>query len=248
MNNSKEKIIKKLSKVIKIESFLRSILDDIEFYLYNIKIEFDITKNHMTIKSNDNTINIIINGKNVLCIKEFKDKTITKEYKKIKQGYIVRIIDEIEMEFDLGTKKSINKEKVKEIKFYDTNCKEIYRGINKKVDNYYQDNITKEIKLHNPDIIENYEEQEFYYRIEDKYIIERKIKKYAYPDGTETFINFKNSDNVYLRTELIDKDTKDIPIWGVYYEIDKNLFFDYNNKKININDVITTFKVKKYYI
>lgn len=248
MLNNEERIIKKLSKTIKIESFLKLILDDINFYLCDRSIELNIGRNYMTIKTNTNTINIAINSKNVLYTKESKDKKVIKEYKKIKQGYIVRIIDESKQVYDLGTTNSINKEKVKEIRFYDTNCKEVYRGIKIKVDNYYQDKKTKIIKLHDPDIMENYEEKEYYYRIEDKYIIERKIRKYIYPDGTEAFIKLKNSDNVYLRNELVNKDTKDIPIGGYYYEIDKNVFFDYNQKKINSDDIVDNFKRKKYCI
>lgn len=248
MLNNEERIIKKLTKKIKIESFLKMILDKIDFYLCDVNIELSVKKNNMIIKSKHNVINITINDKSVLYEEINKNRKFIKEYKEIEQGYVIRFTDISEDIYELETSDSINRRTVVETRVYNKQCKEIYKGIKTNVDNYFQDRETKEVKLHDPDIMENYEEKEFHYRIEDKYIIKRTTKKYVYPDGTEAFINLKNSDNIYLRYETINKDTKDMPTWGHYYEIDKDLFFNYNQDKVSSSDIVENFKSKKYYI
>ena len=248
MFNSEERMINKLKKKIEIESFLKIILDKLEFYLCDVNIEINVKKNNMTIKTKHNIINITIRDNDVVYTEENKYKKLIREYKKVDEVYIVKSTDISEVIYELETSDSINRKTVVETKIYNKHCKEIYRGIKTNVDNYLQDRKTKEVKLHDPDVMENYEEREFHYRIEDKYIIKRATKKYAYPDGTESFINLKNSDSIYLRYETIDKESKDMPTWGHYYEIDKDVFFNYNQYKASSNDIVENFKSKKYYI
>lgn len=248
MLNNEKSIIKKLTEKIKIESFLKIILDKLEFYLCDVNIDLNVKRNNMTIKTEHNIVNITINDNSVVYTEENKYKKLIREYKKVDEFYIVKLIDINEVIYELESSNSINRRTIAETKIYNKQCKEIYRGIKTNVDNYLQDRKTKEVKLHDPDIMENYEEREFLYRIENKYIIKRTIKKYAYPDGTEAFIDLKNSDNVYLRYEIIDKDSKDIPTWGHYYEIDKDVFFKYYQFKASSNDIVENFKSKKYYI
>lgn len=248
MLNNEKSIIKKLTKKVKIESFLKMILEKIDFCFCDMNTELNVKKNNIFMKTKYNTIKITITEKSVLYEEQNKYKKIIKEYKKIDQGYIVKLTDINEVIYELETSNSINRRTVVETRIYNKQCKEVYRGIKTNVDNYLQNRETNEIKLHDPDIMENYEEKEFHYRIEDKYIIKRTTKKYAYPDETEAFINLKNSDNIYLRYETINKDTKDMPTWGHYYEIDKDLFFNYNQDKVSSSDIVENFKSKKYYI
>ena len=248
MFNTEKRIINKLKQQIKIESFLKVILDKLEFYLCDVNIDLNVKKNNMIIKTNHNLINIAINDNGVVYKEENKYKKLIREYKKVDEVYIVKSTDISEVIYELETSDSINRKTVAETRIYNEQCKEIYRGIKTNVDNYLQDRKTKEVKLHDPDVMENYEEREFHYRIEDKYVIKRTIKKYNYPDGTEAFMTLKNSDNVYLRYEMINAETMDIPTWGHYYEIDKDVFFNYNQYKASSNDIVENFKSKKYYI
>lgn len=248
MINSEKMIIRKLIRKIEIESFLTEILDSINYSLNANDVELIISKNDMTIKTKYNTIDIRIIGNTIIYIEENKNSKTTKEYVNIPTGYIVKIKIEKQDSYDLDDKVSIDKKTTNEFRYYNLDRKEITKAVETNVENYLQDKVTKKITLHNPDEMENYIEKKYYYRIEDKYIIERSIKKYAYRDGTEDFIPLKNSDNVYIRYKKINPDVNDIPTTGDFYEIDSDVFFQYNQNKATMDDIIENFKSKKYHI
>ena len=101
--------------------------------------------------------------------------------------------------------------------------------------------------LHEPNVLKNFTENEYSYRIEDKYIIKRTIRKYAHPDDIKLFANLKDLDEIYLRYETINEQTNEIPNWGNYYAIDKSVFFDYKQSKATSDDIVENFYSKKYY-
>ena len=94
----------------------------------------------------------------------------------------------------------------------------------------------------------NYTENNYSFRVEDKYVVKRSITKYVYPEESDSFIPLRNTDSCYLRYETINKDTKVLPDWGYFYGIDNDVFFNYKQNKATTYDIVENFKSKKYSI
>lgn len=251
MLNSGEIITKKLTEKIKIDSFFEKILESIENYLYNENnkdLEVSINENNIIIKNKYSIVNIILGDNYVLYVEENNDKKVTNEYKEIEQGYIVKLTEQTEDIYELKNPDFNDRRTIVETRFYNKQYNEIYRGIKTNIDNYIKNEKTNEMELKSPNIFENYVEKEYYYRIEDKYILSRIIKEFVYPEETSASIRFESSDNIYLRYETINKNDKDIAIGGHYYEIDKDLFFDYFQNNVTSDDIVENFKTKEYHI
>lgn len=248
MINNPRKFIKNITK-IKVKSFSEELLNNLNNYLYNENNTVKTTKNELFILNNNYPKLIIKLEKNGISYQENKsDKIINIKYKKHENGYYIKKDTRICELYDLGEKTS-NHIKTEEVfRIFDKDGFEQFDRVTTKDDTYYEDKTTGKKTLCEPNYNKNYVECEYSYRIDNEYILKRNVRNYAYPDGTKAFIDINSSDHSYIRYELIPKDTKEIPHYGNYYGIDKEIFFNYFQNKATIDDVIDNFHSKKYYI
>lgn len=247
MTNNYKKLIKKLKRTVEIESFLENILEQFYFYLNQDDVSTQIENNTICLKIKDIEISIKVENNEVVYTKKQNLKKEIQKYNKIENGYLIRISEESQNIFELEDYYSIHNTMEKKIKVYDNSKKEIYRRKTKKAENFNEDKMTRLRTLHEPNVLKNFTENEYSYRIEDKYIIKRTIRKYAHPDDIKLFANLKDLDEIYLRYETINEQTNEIPNWGNYYAIDKSVFFDYKQSKATSDDIVENFYSKKYY-
>ncbi len=148
--------------------------------------------------------------------------------------------------YDIGEEFSINIEEKTVTRLLDKEgCELFNRSVTKK-DNYKENKISHEITLNEPDVMENYTETEYKWRTSDNHVLSRNVKKYLYPDGTKAFIDLKNTDYCYLRSEKIDNETKELPFGGHYYGFDKELFFEYKQGTADMEAIKENVYSKNY--
>lgn len=248
MKNSVDRVIKKISK-LKVESFKDELLRQIDICSKEAQV-IKITKNKLEIKGLDGHLdghlNILIKKNEVSYEIVNGDISIIGKYMKSKNGYFVKISNKKLNYYDIGDSYS-HDDKTKEIfKVFNKNGIEQFRRATVRLDNYDEDKETGMITIHKPDIMENYTENRYMWRLDGKYIVERKIRKYVYPDGTRAFIDLKNSDDCLLRYGLVDDNNKEIPENGGFYGFDKKLLLEYFGQKTTINDIIRDVDSKHY--
>ena len=248
MLSSIDKYIKKISNS-KSKSFSDDLLNNLDIFLNDSNSKLKIDRNQLIIKCDDDELQITL-GKHGNISYEMKkdDISVKGQYHVCKNGYFVKLIDEQRSvhEVDNIYYKDIARKEV--FKVLDRRGVEQFRRVTFKLDNYYEDKKTGEITLYEPDIMENYTKNSYMWRVNGKYVLKRNVKKYIYPDGTPSFIDINNSDDCYIGYQLIDSNDKELPNYGEFYGIDKEVFFNYFQKKSNINDVVDNFHSKKYKI
>lgn len=243
INKFKKKILK-----LNVDSFKEEILKQLDRYLYLKDAVLDIKKSTLKINWKNIELALILEKKGISY--EIKDdsKVINGKYTEYEKAIIVKINEKSLSKYDLDDKYSYNSKSEEICKVYDKTGIENFRRKTIKVRNYYVDKETGKVTIHEPDINENYTENYYKWRADEKYVLERYTKKYIYPEGTEAFISIKNSDYFLLRYQLIDSSIKDIPYWGHYYGVDSDVVFKYFQKEASIDDVIDNFCSKKYTI
>ena len=240
--------IKKKILALKVDSFKEELLKQLDRYLDRKDVIFDITKNIFKIQWNNIELNLTLEKKGISYEIKDNDKVINGKYIECEKAIFIKKNQKSLETYDLDNKYSYNSRSEEICKVYDKTGLEKFRRETIQLRNYYALKDTGEVTIHEPDINENYTENYYKWRVDEKYILERHTKKYIYPEGTETFINIKNSDSFLLRYEGIDSHIKDIPYWGHYYGIDSEIVFKYFQKEADMNDIINNFKSKKYII
>lgn len=246
MFNSVSKFIKKISKC-KSKYFSDELLRNLDMFLNNKKTKISFDKNKLVVSVNGDELRINLENHGTITFQLNKDDAIIKgKYSLCKNGYYVKTEKEDINIYDVDDilKKDIVHNEL--FKVYTRDGLEQFRRTTEKVDNYYEDKKTGEVTLCEPDIMENYTSNTYMWRVDGKYVLERKIKKYVYPDGTKSFIDIHNEDHCLIRYGLIKKDTKELPDFGEFYGVDNDVFLNYFQKKSTINDIVNNFHSKKY--
>lgn len=252
INNKKSEkiIIKKLSRKVKIKPFLISILSNIKFSLDNKAGELDITitENEIIIKDNNTTTSVKISDRGVLYTSEFGNLKEIEEYIETKKGYMTKKRQEMKTICDLGKNyRSVDKTIAESVSLYDKKKHQTYRRYHDKNKNYYENKKTKEKMLCKPKVMKNYTKNIYYFKIEDKYVVERYTVKYTHPEDEASFIPLHNADSFYLRYEPLSKDEKkSLPMSGAFHQFDNDIFFKYRQKKATVIDMYKSAYSKKY--
>lgn len=242
------RVRKKILKLVKFESFSKELLEQIYTYLSMKDIEMKASANSLVLKSQDKKLRVQIQRNRVSYQIEKKDECILGSYRAYKSGFTITHEEKEELVYDLDEKNSHNVTDKKVFRLFDKRGVEQFRRETEKKDNFYEDKQTGCITLSEPDIFENYIQNEYLWRIDDTHVLKRKKRVYAYPDGTKAFIDLKNEDYCYIRYELLDTKGKEIPMSGRYFGVDKDIFFQYFQKKATMEDIIDNFHSKKYVI
>lgn len=246
MINNISRFIRKISKS-KVNVFSEELLKNIDMFLSNKKSNVKFDKNSLIIECNDDKLNVKLGKHGTISYgMKVNDVLTSSEYRIHKNGYFVKFTcDELNSyDVDDVSSKDITHEEV--FKLYNKKGVEYFRRITFKVDNYYENKKTGKITLHEPDIMENYTENCYMYRVDQRHILKRIVRENIYPNATPAFMEISNSDNCFIRYELINRDSKEIPDCGEFYGIDKEVFFNYFKKKSTIDDVVDNFHSKKY--
>lgn len=243
INKFKRRILK-----LNVDSFKTEMLEQLDRFLFSKDIVVDIKKASLKLTRKNMEFNLKIEKKGISY--EFKDnyRVISSTYKNYKDSIVIKVREESLENYDLVDKYSYNSKNKEICKVYDKTGIEKFRRETIKVDNYFVHKKTGEVTIHKPDIMENYTENIYKWRVNENYILERHNKKYIYPDGTKAFISIKNSDDFFIRYQLVSSDSKDIPYGGNYYGIDTDIVLKYFQREASINDVIDNFNSKKYII
>lgn len=246
MFNNVDKFIRKISKC-KSKCFSEKLLRNLDIFVGNKKSKIRFEKNKLVVDVNGDELKINLEKHGGITFQLNTDDAIIKgKYSLCKNGYYVKIEKEdINIyEVDDILKKDVVHSEL--FKVYTRDGLEQFRRTTEKVDNYYENKKTGEVTLCDPDIMENYTDNTYMWRVDEKYVLERKIKKYIYPDGTKSFIDLHNEEHCLLRYKLIKKDTKELPDFGEFYGVDNDVFLKYFQKKSTINDIVDDFHSKKY--
>lgn len=235
----------KISK-IKVESLKKEILSKLNMYVSLKDSIVEYKRNELNIKWKNHKVKILIKKNEILYELETEDKKVTTKYVEHPKCIFIKINEESTFVYDAGTDYSNNLEFREIFKLYTKDGIESFRRETIKLENYYQNKETKKIKLHEPNVMENYTESIYLWRKDKNYILKRRAKKYVYPDKTKAFIDLENSDNFYIRYDKVDSSIKEIPNNGEYYGIDSNIVFKYFQNEASIEDIITNFNSKKY--
>lgn len=245
-SNSINKYIKRISK-IKSKSFSQILLKEIDLFLDNNKSTIKFVDDKLIIECDDNELKVVLEKHGGISYEIRKyDMVVTGQYGVYKNGYFVKTDDKKSSVYcvDNAYSKDISYKQI--FRVFDKKGIEQFRRVTFKVDNYQEDMETGVITLNEPDIMENYAENYYIYRADERYVLKRVVKKYVYPDGTSSFINIRNCDDCFIRYGLIDKESKELPNYGEFYGVDSEIFFNYFQKKSTINDVVDNFHSKKY--
>lgn len=241
------RISKRILKTVKVDSFSKYILGSMNNYLNLKNTEIEVTNNQLRIKYQNEELTISLE-KNCISYQIQNDNSVfSGKYVMHKNVYFIKFDEEEKTSYDLEKQYSHNIKHKEEFRVFNKDGIEIFKRKKEKHDNYYEDKETGKITLHEPDIFENYTETNYIWRVDDKYVIKRNMKDYIYPNGTSAFIDIRNSDDCFIRYQLIDSNVKEIPDCGEFYGIDKEIFFNYFQKKSTIDDVVNNFYSKKYY-
>lgn len=246
MFNSVDKFVRKISKT-KSKSFSDELLRRLDLFLDNKKSKVNFTKNQLIIECDGDELKISLEKHGNISYEIRKDNvSINGQYRVHKNGCFVKVVDERLSVYDVDNIYSKDITHKETFKVFDRDGVEQFRRLKVKVDNYYEDKKTGEITLHDPDIMENYTENTYMWRANGKYILKRIVREHVYPDGTPVFINIKNSDDCFIRYQLTNANNKEIPDCGEFFGVDREVFFNYFQRKSTINDVVENFHSKKY--
>jgi len=223
---SSYKFIRAINK-IKNEDFSKELLQKIDEYSNKLNSNVNIKKNVLTIIYNDIEINIILNKKSIEYQFNKKDETINKKYVKFKNGYYIKTNN---IEFCRYGRNLVDKKQTDTYKLYDKKGMEQYRKINIKKDCFYQNKNGKLIRIE-PKKADNYRKDSYIFRIEQEYILKREKEKYSYLANTKGQYKTEETDDFYIRFQKIDKNSSNIPDYGHFYGIDKDVVFKYFKKK-----------------
>lgn len=247
MLNTVDRFKRKITN-LKVRSFSHQLLGYLDLYLNRNETIVRVGKNELNLTWKNRVLNIELtkNGMSYEFIND--DEVIRGRYVKCKSGFYVILTNKESTIYDLDAITSYDMKTKTTFKFFDKSGVERFRRTSTEVDNYSKDKSTGEITRKEPDIMENYTEHCYQWRLEGKYILQRRIKKYFYPDGTKAFIDIKSSDDCHVRYKTVDELTKEIPDYGEYYGIDKEVFFKYFQGDATFDDVIQNFRSKGYVI
>lgn len=245
MINNIDKIVKKISKV-KVKSFSDELLRQLYGYLNEKSVCVELKQNGINIKCNDGYLNILFEKNEISYESLNNGNLITGKYIVHKNGYFVKESNKELDCYDIGDSYSNDAKYSETFRVFNKDGIEQFRRVTTTLDNYYENKKTGEITLHDPDLMENYKENLYIWRLDGKYVVERRIKEYIYPDGTYSFIDLKNSDDCLMRYEPIGEDTKELPNCGHFYGFDKDLFFKYFQKDSTITDIMNDVYSKHY--
>lgn len=245
MINNIDKIVKKISKV-KVKSFSDELLRQLYGYLNEKIVCVELKQNGINIKCNDGYLNILFEKNEISYEVVNGDNIITGKYIVHKNGYFVKESNKELDRYDLADSYSNNYRTKDVFKVFNKNGIEQFRRVTTRLDNFDEDKESGDIILHKPDIMENYTENRYIWRLDGKYVVERIIKEYNFQDGTHSFIDLKNSDDCLMRYEPIGEDTKELPNCGHFYGFDKDIFFKYFQKDSTITDIMNDVYSKHY--
>jgi len=244
-----KRIIKKISK-IEVKSFKDKLINIINTHLYTKDTRVEKKGNNILIEHDTTIIKITLKAKVVTYEIITPDLYECKNFFRCTDGYYVSTTQKKGSVYDLGDRFSKNFKTIETFSFYDKNKSEQFRKEIEKVENYYEDKTTGKRTLHFPCVFENYKEVCYKTRIDGNYILKRIIKTYEYSeeDFENSGIKKEDKDICYLRLDVANSDTKDIPYGGNYYGFDKELYFNYFQKEATVNDILENVKQKKYHI
>ena len=231
-------------KKIKTPSFSENLEERIKHYTHR-EADEEISNEYLVFTLDDSKLTIRFE-KDKISYEDIRGNEIsTGEYVKHKKGYYIKLHHKEKTIYDLGDRNSHNITTKEEFRLYDKKGYEQFRKTTRKEDNYYEDKETGLIVLHEPDIFENYKEDTYLWRKNNKYCLERYKKEYKYPNHTKAFIDLDYEDYCCLKKELINEE-KELPTNGTFYGFDKEIFFDYFQNKSTIEDIKQNVRSKNY--
>lgn len=232
----------KMISNIKNPEFSKELLNKIDEYTKMKNSKIEIKRNVLTISCNDKYLKIKLNINSVEFEVVNKNEKINKKYVKDKNGYYIK--EKVKETTHFGNY-IIDKTQKSTYKIYDKKGIEQYRKDTFKHDSYYIDE-TNTLMRCEPNGIDNYKEESYIWRVENNKILKRVIKQYTYPEELKTKHHIHDTDYCYVRLQEIERNNKNIPDYGCYYGIDKEIFFKYFQKEIPFEEVMKNFESKKY--
>ena len=171
MFNSINKYIKIISKS-KSKSFSHELLREIDLFLDDKKSKVKFVDNELIIECDDNQLKVVLEKNGGISYEIKKDDvTANGQYSVHKNGYFVKTDNEKLTVYyvDSVCSKDITHKQVFQV--FDKKGVEQFKRITFKADNYQEDKKTGEITLNEPDIMENYTENYYIYRADDRHVL-----------------------------------------------------------------------------
>lgn len=229
---------------IKNNDLSKELLDKIALYSKKKNSKINIKRNVLTITCDEVELKVILNRKGVEYQLNKKDEIINKKYVKYKNGYYIKIKNTTTSRYGGNL---VDKKQIDTFKLYDKKGIEQYRKDSFKQDSFYE-NENKELIRIEPNGIDNYKEDSYIWRVEENKILKRTIKKYSYPEEIKKEYSIEDKDFCYIRLQETDRTDIDIPDYGCFYGIDKDVLFKYFQKEVPFEEIIKNFESKKYRI
>lgn len=233
---------------LKVRSFSSQLLNYLNIYLDKDETRVKIRSDELELKWKSVTLLVKLTKTGILYQLVNSTESITGKYVKCKTGFYVVISNKESNVCATETSTSYDMNVKTIFKYFDKQGVEQFRRTSVEVSNYIKDAETWKITPKEPDIMENYTEHCYQWRIENDHVLQRRVRNYLYPDGTKAFIDIKNSDNCYIRYKKIDSLVKEIPDYGNYYGIDNEVFFKYFQSEATLGDIIDNFHSKGHVI